>query len=210
MGDYRAWGPRNLRNWIRKRPDERPLWILYDAYQRQSPHKQAASFYLALEWLHGEDPWVRQAVADFRARTQEITLPAADELLEKLKGYAPVRWPVHDPKAKDAASKVIDSISPGAVECAIHNLTVGGQYDKARELALRYHALAVQSGSYPLCSHANHLIHLVEQAQSHPPAGPAEIDAPVAHFPSDERPAKSDPPRPDAGRPQQSLAQDGR
>ncbi|MGA2265581.1 MAG: hypothetical protein ABSH10_04020 [Phycisphaerae bacterium] len=165
-GNYRR--ERMLANWFRVQPDNRPLWILYDAYLRYKANKDAAAFYLSLEWLHGDDPWVHQAVADFKERTPQIVTPGADELLEKLKNYPPVRWPAQtqDLKVWKAARKVIDAIPVGAVACAVHELLDKGQYDKAHELALRYHSLCTQSNFCTLQSYTNHLIHLVEQAQA--------------------------------------------
>jgi tetratricopeptide (TPR) repeat protein len=159
-------GRTNLTKYLRTLPNDRPLWILYDAYDRHQTRVESASFYLALEWLHGDDPWVRKAVADYRSRCTQMQLARPDDLLAKLKDYPPVRWPARDPNARDTAVKVVNSIQPGAVECAIHALMQSGDYAKAEELALRFHHLAVQRNYYNLCAQANHLIHLVQRAKA--------------------------------------------
>jgi len=154
----------DLTNVVRMVPADRSSWILFDAYDRAKPRPESASFYESLEWLHGHDPWVRQAVKDFRRRSTKKIAPDADELLKRLKDYKPVRRPQANPSAY-RAMETLRTLPPGAVEVAIHNLLTKRRFDKARELALRYHNLAVQRQGYSLRVHANHLIHLVEQAR---------------------------------------------
>ena len=50
-------------------PEQRLGWIMMDGYERRKPNRDAAAFYDFLDWMHGSDPWVVKAVADYRRRT---------------------------------------------------------------------------------------------------------------------------------------------
>jgi hypothetical protein len=152
---------------LRYIPNDRTFWILFDAYDRMKPQEKAKTFYDSLEWLHNDDPWVKIAVADRRSRSKTYTPPTSDDLLLQLADYQPVRWP-EIPVDKDRAVNVIKNFYPGVVEASIHGLITQGCFDKAEELAFRYHALSVQRGNYMFRMHCNHLIHLVEQARMKP------------------------------------------
>jgi hypothetical protein len=147
---------------------------MFDAFDRRWPEAQSASFYDALEWVHGDDPWVKQAVTDFRKRTPKGKYPTADELLSKLDAYSAVRWP-DTRRIDDTANRDFNYLSefpPGAYAAAIHALLAAKDYDKATELALRFHHLV---GAGPQTIHtpmyANHLIYLVEAALPEPTSG---------------------------------------
>ena len=148
-------------------PTDRLFWFLTDAYDRLEPSPDSAAFYHALEWLHGYDPWVRRAVADYRERVRKldnVILLTTDELLQRLRAYEPVRWPANDGKPKNTARKIYRSLPPLAVPAAIRTSLKTRQLKRAHELALRFHHVAVDYASYSLRAHANDLIHIVEQA----------------------------------------------
>lgn len=54
---------------LRMFPNRRSLWILYDAYDRLSPTREAGMFYEVLGWLHRDDRWVQSALT---ARSQRM------------------------------------------------------------------------------------------------------------------------------------------
>jgi hypothetical protein len=49
-------------------PTSRYLWIAEDRYEKYDPSDDAAAFYDYLETFYSHDPWVKKAVAGFRAR----------------------------------------------------------------------------------------------------------------------------------------------
>jgi tetratricopeptide (TPR) repeat protein len=168
-GTYEQFG--SVEKWVRMYPDDRVLWFLYDAYERHKPAKSAPDFYRSLKWLHGGDPWVRDMASQRDVRRLEKEKTAADvkELLDKMKDYPADRWPGQNPTKEKEAWQLCLSIPPGAVACAIQDLLKDGRYGLAKELALRYHSLVVAAKiTLPLRSYANHLIHLVDQAQAYP------------------------------------------
>jgi len=160
------WYREHLAEFVARTPNERPVWILLDAFDRRKPKAESASFYDMIEWLHGDDPWVKQAVADYRRRAAEPVVLGADALLEKLKAFKPVRWPRRDPAMYKPGMDTVAQIPPGSVSVAIRRLIRTGGFDKARELALRHHHLAVDIEHFPLRAHCNHLLHLIEQARN--------------------------------------------
>ena len=160
------WYRDRLAEFLVRTPNERPAWILLDAFDRRKPKAESASFYDMIEWLHGNDPWVKQAVADCRRRAGKPVVLGADALMEKLKAFKPVGWPRPDPAMYQAGMNTVAHIPPGSVSVAVRRLIRAGNFDKARELALRHHHLAVDIEHFPLRAHCNHLIHLIEQARN--------------------------------------------
>jgi hypothetical protein len=169
-----AHGREQMTATLRGEPENRLSWALFDAFDRRWPEAQSAAFYDSLAWLHGDDPWVQQAIADFRKRTPKGLYKTADELLTMLHAYEPVRWPV---MVRNDANRrrdfyVLNAAPAGAFAAAIHGLLVTKDYAKANELALRFHHLvgdgpqAMQTPMY-----ANHLIYLVEAASPKPLSG---------------------------------------
>ncbi len=155
-----------LNQWLNLYPDYRPFWILFDAYDRLKSLPESASFYEAMAWLHGDDPWVRKAVADYRSRIKEVNSPDSEDLFQTLSGYDPLRSPSSAPtksKKKTAIHKARMMV-PFSVAASVRLLIEQQRFARAEELSLRYLNLAVQTGGYSLGAHANHLLHLVRQA----------------------------------------------
>jgi hypothetical protein len=160
-----------MAEWALKSPEDRRFWILLDAYDRKEGKPESASFYEAMEWLHGQDAWVRRAVADYRKRSgalQPAVLSAAD-LSERLKEFEPNRWPASaGEEVTVRADKIAYRLPHGAAAAALRTLLADGKFKEAEELALRYQHLAVATRNFALRVYANHLIHLVQQAQPQP------------------------------------------
>ena len=159
----------NLIAWLRANPNDRPLWILFDAYDRQDPKPESACFYEALEWLHADDPWAREAVAKWRKRAPRLEKKAGlgpNELLERLKSFEAARWPEAHPSAHELAKRVSRTLPPGSVAATVRRLIAEGKLDAADELARKYLNVSVNMRSFPMRSHGNHLIHLVQQARA--------------------------------------------
>ncbi len=165
-------GRDELTSVLRGEPENRLSWALFDAFDRRWPDLKSAAFYDSLEWLHGEDPWVTQAVADFRKRTPKGQYKTADELLAMLRAYEPIRWPetVRGEAMRDRDYDILNAAPMGAFAAAIHGLLVAKDYAKANELALRFHHL-VSAGPNTLYTpmYANHLVYLVEAASPKSP-----------------------------------------
>jgi tetratricopeptide (TPR) repeat protein len=157
-----------ITDWALRSPEDKRFWILLDAYDRKESKPESAAFYEALEWLSGEDAWVRRAVADYRKRSGALApkvLSAAD-LCERLKEYDPKRWPASvSDEVSDRADKIAYRLPHGAVAAALRTLVAEKKFKEAEELALRNHHMAVATRNFPLRVYANHLIHLVQQAQ---------------------------------------------
>lgn len=171
----KAQGRTELAKFLRTDPECRLSWVLFDAFDRRWPEKQSAAFYEALEWLHGQDPWVKQAVADFRRRTPQGETRSAKELLKNLADYPPVRWPAaqRSPERMKRDAAILNGAPPGAFAAAIRHRVEARDYATARELALRFHNL-VAAGPINIATpmYANSLIYKVEAASTKPAAGP--------------------------------------
>jgi tetratricopeptide (TPR) repeat protein len=167
-------GRDQLTSVLRSEPENRLSWALFDAFDRRWPDPKSAAFYDSLEWLHGGDPWVRQAVADFRKRTPKGQYKTADELLASLHAYEPVRWPemVRNDANRKRDFYVLNAAPVGAFAAAIHTLLLAKDYARANELALRFHHL-VSDGPQAIYTpmYANHLVYLVEAASPKPSGG---------------------------------------
>ena len=114
-----------LVQWLTYLPDDRRLWFLMDAYDRQEGRPESAAFYDMIEWHHGKDPWVVKAVAAWRERSQGRPAPkvmTADELGRKLKGFQAVRWPKADLSAANCAREILNGMPPGTVDGVIRRL----------------------------------------------------------------------------------------
>ena len=153
---------------LRLDSQNRAFCILYDRYQRTEPSPDDACFYEMLDWLHSYDPWARQAVADFRKRAREKNLPPAwapEKVAGLLKDFSTQRYPIATGDLKARAKEVFDTLPPGAVAAAVRALVRRNRFDEAEDLALRHHHMAVEYESYFRRTHANHLVHLVQQAR---------------------------------------------
>ncbi|HUU91906.1 MAG TPA: hypothetical protein VM238_11945 [Phycisphaerae bacterium] len=165
-GTRRWWG--SVQWWVKQAPDRQAFRVLYDLYQRRKPSRDDACFYEMLDWLCPFDPWARQAVADFRTRAQEQSLPppwSPEKVAGLLKGFGTVRYPVAEGALKKRAKEVFDALPPGAVAAVLRTLIRQERFDEAEDLALRHHHMAVEFQSYCPRAYANHLIHLVQQAR---------------------------------------------
>jgi len=171
-----------MTEWALRSPEDRRFWILLDAYDRKEAKPESAAFYEALEWLSGEDAWVRRAVADYRKRSGALApavLSAAD-LCERLTEFEPKRWPASvSDEVAGRADKIAYRLPHGAAAAALRTLVAEKKFKEAEELALRYHHLAVATRNFAIRVYANHLVHLVQQAQGKAaPAAPLQNEPP--------------------------------
>lgn len=153
---------------VRWDPEYRPAWYLFDAYDRRWPQATSASFYETLEWLHGDDAWVKQAASDFRTRMPKPRYKDLDALRQELQPFEAVRWPAWKPGSLNARAAMIlmNQMPPGTVAAHVRRLLDRKEYALAGELALRFHsALAGCSPTPGAPMQANHLIELVQRAQ---------------------------------------------
>ena len=157
-----------LTRMLAREPNYRPLWILFDLYDRRATRPESACLYDSLEWLYSRDPWVKAAVADSRQRHPKPQWPRPQDLLEKLKDFTPVRRPERDKSATGRAKAVLKTLAPGSVASAVRRLIERKEFDTARELALRYLHMAVDRDQYQVMVRANHLVHRVEQVRKKP------------------------------------------
>jgi hypothetical protein len=156
---HAAWAEDYLRlEWHRR------TWkvLLHQTFQ-QHPRLASDCFYEAIEWLDGDDPWVRQAVAAYRAGGAKGEVVPLAKIQAALKDYPPVRWAKPDAIDTPRAWKVLTSLRAGAVPVAVRDLIRAARFDQAEELALRYLNLCTISGYYWARVHAYHLVHLVQQ-----------------------------------------------
>ena len=144
---------------------DRALQILSHEVFRQHPDKAPACFYEMLQLMRPDDPWVRQAVAQWRGWGNQPDLPDPAKHLEDLKDFAPVRWPEADPARRAAARKLFLKSRAGTYAGAVGQLIKAGKLDQAQELALRYRHLAIDLECYDTRVHASWLVRRVEQAR---------------------------------------------
>lgn len=133
-------------------PSARILWPLIEAYSREGSPFALGGVYATFAWMYPDDPWAAKTLSDWvhhKRRTRPdspISLPDAYAKYSKLLAkYDPVEVPVWH---KHNAGVITNDSSLRAFAFAetIHELLKNGDGDKARELALRYQNLAVQSG----------------------------------------------------------------
>ena len=123
-------------------------WLLCDRYERQHPSPNVGpDFYDMLGWLFPGDPWVRDAVADFRTRSAAGPVhPAAQHLAtvrKALSYWSPDDLPVGVPTRVFSARRAVESDArPWAVAAAVHDLLERGDRPAARDLALRFRHLS--------------------------------------------------------------------
>ncbi len=149
-------------------PNDRELWVLFDAYDRKHPRREAGLFYESLAWLHPESAWVAQAVKDYRARAKVAAAPDPADYEDLLKTLAPAAHIVF--RALPAGEALTRPIPPGGIALVARQLVAGGEKQRARDLVNRYHSYAYHSdenGGHPLrvyCSHLLHVLNLTERA----------------------------------------------
>lgn len=155
-----------LKKWLNVSPSSRAFWVLMDGYDRLRSQDGTCSFYEELEWVYGDDPWVAQAVADYRKRHARIVPPNPAEILRILKSYEAVLHPPGGSQdQQQAADTVVMGFEPGAVGAAVKMLVQNGDFDKARELTLRMNSAAVQAGRKIVQNHMGRVLLRVEQAR---------------------------------------------
>jgi hypothetical protein len=146
-------------NWAESFAHDRLGWFLLDRYERIQPSPDGAAFYEALEWLYGNDPWVVQAVREARARNVALSAGDVEKVVAELSGFSDVRWP---------KTELISRIRPSIPSCwrvaaVVHQL-LPKDPEKAHKIACQYYGAIINSELPGPRYFANHLIHLVEQA----------------------------------------------
>jgi tetratricopeptide (TPR) repeat protein len=142
-------------------PNNRVLWILLDAYDRQHPSEDMPAVYEMLAWLHNDDPWVRQAVqvAELRHPNAVISVETAEKTLAAIRLYP---WPIVPADIRDvqAAPNFFALTPPELVTCAVKRMVEKKEYAAASQLCLRAIAVATAIKQPGLQNHFNYLYHL--------------------------------------------------
>lgn len=164
--DYRGL----VRESVCLHPALRPLWVLFDAYDRAKPSAEDEGFYETLGWLHRDDPWVMQAIA---ARSHRIPSPPEFNLkaiLASLDAYPPPRWPVGQDRIMVGSGSKAGLVDPPSWEHtrAIKRMMAMKEYERADEFARQCISAAIGLGT--LETHFTHLYHLVQDARAKEPA----------------------------------------
>jgi hypothetical protein len=146
-------------NWGETFPHDRLGWLLLDRYERMQPSPDGPAFYETLDWLHGDDPWVVQTVREARERKVVAVAGDAEKVAVELKGLPATRWPDRGPLPRNPGSFP----SCWRVAAAVHQLMLKDPA-KARAIACQNYAIVVNLNTPGPRFFANHLIHLVEQA----------------------------------------------
>ena len=152
-------------NWSRYDPRNRSLMILCHEMFRRDPNQAPGCFYEMLRFERPEDPWARQAIAEWQGWGKDPNLTDPQKLLRDLSDYPPVRNPIAEPARNKPAWNLIRKYRIGEFACAIHQLAAAGKLDQAEELALRYRNMVVQANKYHMMADAAWLIHYVHQAK---------------------------------------------
>jgi hypothetical protein len=147
-------------------PNNHLAWVMMNAYERHTPSAEGQQFYSALEWLYGDNPWVRDVV-EFKQGGKPRAIDATP-LFEQLKTWPAVRWPsAVDPKRR--AMPGAGDPSPWMVAAAVNQLRES-EPQRAQELAHRYYAYSMGLSPSGPRVFANHLIHTLEQTSVSPMA----------------------------------------
>jgi hypothetical protein len=143
-------------------PNNRLYWQLFDQYERITPTDLSIPFYDAPDWLHPDDPWVKQAVADWHARRDRVKLMSVQLLYpfpQVLNDFEPLEVPTRKgPFHREILKKIYRSATPCAAAHAIRDLLKQNKQDEARLFALRFQNLAVQTGQSALRAWAGCLV----------------------------------------------------
>jgi hypothetical protein len=160
---------------LEMRPNDRELWVIFDAYERLKPSAEASFFYESLAWLHGDDPDVKECVSDFRDRVKEgkakVSKINSRDLLARLSDYEPLRWPLIMRAKPSQNRRLTEPIPYGAVAIAARDLLKKRDVSTATTLVLKYGHYASETQQYSekkyegyfLRVYCNHLLHLIEQ-----------------------------------------------
>ncbi len=166
-------------------PTWRPGWILWDLYERRNPSGESADFYEALSWLYGDDPWVQEAVADFRQRTPNPAPPDLERIRRLVKefdqtppaasgparsqpttGQAAASQPIRAKPFNKQAWRLLRKIRPHPAAAAVKKLLDEERFDEAVALTGDLKELADASTDYHSGVFYNHLHHLSRRACS--------------------------------------------
>jgi hypothetical protein len=145
-------------------PLDRFSWILMDGYESRAPLRNDGDFYIAMRFLKPECADVQAMVQAWTKRGMPAPDPSPAENAAVIKASLAERWPMKRPSDQPPEFR-IRQIKPYRVASRIAALVHDNQMDAAHDLALRYHDLAVQDGSFDIIVFSNHLIHRVEQIQ---------------------------------------------
>ncbi len=151
---------------VNLQPGGRLNWVLYDQYERQAPTNQyGPDFYDALAWLYPDDPWVRSAVTDYRARAGKLKRLAIDlqvwVISSELADYAPDEWPIAVPTRQPEAQRhVLKDAGPWVTAACVHRLLDRGRPEDAHTMALRFRHLAVDLQNNSIGAFASRLVRL--------------------------------------------------
>jgi hypothetical protein len=146
-------------------PQVRNLWRAYDLYDQFQPSAECVPFYTYLEWLHSDDPWVRDAVA---VRKQRLAPTPFDPMpiIEAFRPYTPMPWPHVGPPGNGASTNTIFLYQPPyAVTAAVKALLDRKEYDAAQDLVFRAYAAAHQDDLQSLMCQFNYLYHIITAAR---------------------------------------------
>jgi hypothetical protein len=174
-------------------PHLRSLWIMFDAYDRREPRVDSGLFYETLAWLHGDDPWVKQVVSDWRKRGGKKPVISSRILMRNVVDYPVTQWPqLERPPAKLrvvnpfeyilADTLTIDSYEayetktkgnrtfwgapPFAYSLGIKDLIDSNDYRTAERICLRCISAATIYNMLELRAHFFRLYHLIDRAKT--------------------------------------------
>lgn len=168
-GTAKQW--ERVEDYVKQFPNDREFWVLFDAYQRKNSLPDAGLFYESLSWLHGHDPWVRQATAAYRKRAKKPATVDIAAVKKAVSGLPKTKWPTLKPMGAIPADA---SFLPyGSVAMAARTLIDKGQHDQAMDIVLRYKNSAPGTACMPamfskghaLRVYCNHLLHLIEASR---------------------------------------------
>ncbi len=154
-------------------PDARLGWRVLDGYDRRQPSPALADVYRGMRWLYPDDAWVASATA---ARAQRCPRDAADptDVATVTKVLAPLPARRFDAAVDhglpQATARQVVNLYPWGVAAAVASLCDGGQFDAARDLALRYANGCARPGVRRSMAWSNHLAYRVEACRA--AAGP--------------------------------------
>ena len=161
-------------DYLRWHPNDREFWVLFDAYRRKRPVPGEELFYECLKWLHGHDPWVKQAVAEYRKKkTSQTASVDVATIKGMLAEFDTAVWPTFKSMRTGSANASASSLPYGSVAMATKAFIKEGNHDQARDMVLRYKNFATvltdmsvgSEKSHALRAHCNHLLHLIKASR---------------------------------------------
>jgi hypothetical protein len=165
----------DIANFSQDDPGARIAWILLDGYFRQSAQPDDVYFYQSLDWLYPQDPWVRQAVSDWKKRGNPAADLSADAVMNALAQVPAERWTSANADTKAAgadhvvteaqARKILESLSIWQATSAVIELTKQKQFDAAQRLALQWENVAARTSWNPWMDWFDQLAYRVDVAR---------------------------------------------